>query len=225
MVGPRRVGRGRGWPFCATLPHTNNLGKELRNFIGTSTAKLLLSACTLAGNWGSAWAQSTEQAAMRECAVQADQGSLKGDARKAHMRECMPAARARLTQEQDALAASQRPNATPVQVQGWSSCDGTTMEMAACFEKELKAVEIELNRAYSRALKELSKPDEPLVPYAQTKRSLVEAQRAWVVFRARDCHAVRTLATNGSIASLEYMGCMRIHAMRRTEDLKAYFGQ
>lgn len=188
-------------------------------------SKLLLGACALAGTCVSVPAQSIEQAAMQECATQAEHASLKGDARKDFMRVCMLAARARLTDMPRSDAVTERQGTVSGEAQSWTSCDGTTVEMEACVEKSQKVVETELNLAYGRALRSLPKSNNSAGSYAQVRRNLVEAQRAWVLFRQKDCDAVYALAMDGSARGLEYLGCMRIHAERRIEDLKAYFSR
>jgi uncharacterized protein YecT (DUF1311 family) len=184
---------------------------------------LLFGACAIAGTCVTVQAQSIEQSAMQECATQAEHASLKGDARKDFMRACMPAARARLANMPRSQAVPDRQGAVSGQAQPWASCDGTTVVMEACVEKAQKVVETELNLAYARALRSLPKASDSSGTYAQVRRNLVEAQRAWVLFRQKDCDAVYALAIDGSARGLEYLGCMRIHAERRIEDLKVYF--
>lgn len=53
-------------------------------------------------------AQSTEQATLQECAAQAERASLKGDARKNFMRECMPSVRATFNTQREALSTAER---------------------------------------------------------------------------------------------------------------------
>jgi uncharacterized protein YecT (DUF1311 family) len=103
-----------------------------------------------------------------------------------------------------------------------SYCDGNTREIELCFAAEQEKAEVELNQVYSRAMKRLSQPDSPFIPYATTKRQLIAAQRAWVAFRKADCEAWGTYNVGGTARGIEYVACMLSHTDRRIEDLRQY---
>jgi uncharacterized protein YecT (DUF1311 family) len=98
----------------------------------------------------------------------------------------------------------------------------TTPDTNACAAVELKSAEAKLNQVYQRVLKALDKPDAPHEPYSEMRKSLVEAQRAWVKFREADCHAVYLKHASGTIRTVMHIGCMQGHAEKRTKELEDY---
>ncbi|SFC35492.1 Uncharacterized protein conserved in bacteria [Pragia fontium] len=98
----------------------------------------------------------------------------------------------------------------------------TTPDINACAQMELDKVEKQLNQTYQKVMALINKPDEESIPYAEVKRNLLESQRAWVTFRKKDCDALYALYSGGTIRGVVYLGCMREHAVKRTEDLKGY---
>jgi uncharacterized protein YecT (DUF1311 family) len=98
----------------------------------------------------------------------------------------------------------------------------TTQEINECAQIELQAVEKKLNETYRRVLKSLDRPDEDLESYSQIKKSLVEAQKSWVVFRQKDCDALYTRHASGTIRTVMFIGCMQSHAEKRIKDLSEY---
>jgi uncharacterized protein YecT (DUF1311 family) len=97
----------------------------------------------------------------------------------------------------------------------------TTPDINACAQAEFEQVEKQLNDTYRRVMQSLSKPDDGIA-YADIKKSLIEAQRAWVVFRQKDCDAYFTLYAAGTIRTVMYIGCMQGHAERRIKALEEY---
>jgi uncharacterized protein YecT (DUF1311 family) len=97
----------------------------------------------------------------------------------------------------------------------------TTLDINACAQADFEVVEKKLNDTYRRVMKSLSKPDEGLA-YAEIKKGLIEAQRAWVVFRQKDCDAYYTLHASGTIRTVMYIGCMQNHAEQRIKTLEEY---
>lgn len=96
-----------------------------------------------------------------------------------------------------------------------------TPDVNQCAQTEFEAAEKKLNETYRRVLKSLSKPDDE-IKFSEIKRGLTEAQRAWVVFRQKDCDAYFTLHASGTIRTVMYIGCMRNHAERRTKEIEEY---
>ena len=95
----------------------------------------------------------------------------------------------------------------------------STPEMNECAARELRQVETRLNKAYRAALARIATPDTPADIQVEMKKSLVAAQRAWVTFRENECHYVYLANIGGTIRTLEHIGCMRTHAIRRIEEL------
>lgn len=75
-----------------------------------------------------------------------------------------------------------------------------TLEINECAQKELKAKDGELNKAYQALLKSLSPSMQgDTTDYAAVKRELAEAQRAWIKYRDSDCGAKYKFWEDGSI--------------------------
>ena len=98
----------------------------------------------------------------------------------------------------------------------------TTVEMNACAKTGFDKDEKTLNDTYQQLLKQITKPDQDGVRYGEVKKKLIEAQRAWVTFRKKDCDAVYTYNESGTIRNLEFLGCMRGHTVQRTKELKNF---
>lgn len=97
-----------------------------------------------------------------------------------------------------------------------------TPDVNACARMDFNAIEKKLNDTYRQVLKSLNKPDERGMSYAKIRKDLVDAQKAWVVFRQKDCDAVFTFHAGGTIRTVMYLGCMQRHAENRIKDLAAY---
>lgn len=101
----------------------------------------------------------------------------------------------------------------------------STAEMNACAKIEFDKDEKALNDTYQQLLKQITKPDQDGVRYSEVKKKLIEAQRAWVSFRKKDCDAVYTYNESGTIRTLEFLGCMRAHTVQRTKELKNFVAE
>ena len=101
----------------------------------------------------------------------------------------------------------------------------TTLDMNECAAREQKAVELNLNQTYQKALKHLQQADTETEKYSAMRQKLIEAQRAWIKFREADCQSVYLQSGAGSIRNLMFTGCMQKHAERRIEDLTAVFSE
>jgi uncharacterized protein YecT (DUF1311 family) len=66
-----------------------------------------------------------------------------------------------------------------------TSCDRalTTLDINECAWLEQNKVETKLNRVYQRVLKGLDQPDTEMEHFSHMKKSLLQAQRAWITFR------------------------------------------
>jgi uncharacterized protein YecT (DUF1311 family) len=92
----------------------------------------------------------------------------------------------------------------------------STPEINECASIEQKKVEDKLNKVYQRVIKSVDK--------AEAKKSLVEAQRAWVKFREADCNAVYQKWIDGTIRGVMFTGCMQNRAETRIKELEDYDG-
>jgi uncharacterized protein YecT (DUF1311 family) len=106
-----------------------------------------------------------------------------------------------------------------------ANCKGNTVEISNCLDDELAKTEVVLNGLYGRVMRELSKPDQSLMTYSNIKKKVIDAQRAWVSFREKDCEAVYELNSSGSIRNIRYISCMRKHAEDRIRELKEYVNE
>ena len=96
-----------------------------------------------------------------------------------------------------------------------------TLEIDECGKLTLKAKDKELNQAYQALLKSL-KPDNKGddTNFAEVKKRLLEAQRAWITFRDNDCKAKLTLWASGTIRGAMYLGCLTERTEQRTKELR-----
>ncbi|KAB7693010.1 DUF1311 domain-containing protein [Plesiomonas shigelloides] len=97
-----------------------------------------------------------------------------------------------------------------------------TLEINACLQKQQEQTEAQLNQVYREVLAQISaesaQPDSP----AQMKQLFITAQRAWISFREKDCQAVYTFWSQGTIRNAMYLGCMRSRAEQRIKELQEY---
>lgn len=94
----------------------------------------------------------------------------------------------------------------------YERCDSAvnTMEIDQCLGGEFDKYDKRLNQAYQKTLKDL----EPSV-----RKALVEAQRAWIIFRDKECDAVYAFWREGTIRNAKYMGCKIEKTSQRTDEL------
>jgi uncharacterized protein YecT (DUF1311 family) len=90
----------------------------------------------------------------------------------------------------------------------------STPEINECASVEQKKVEDKLNKVYQQVIKSIGEAD--------TRKALVEAQRAWVQFREADCKAVYEQYKTGTIRTVMYIGCMQQHAEVRIKNLEDF---
>ncbi len=93
-------------------------------------------------------------------------------------------------------------------------CDKTQQAMNMCARHRHDIADQELNRQYRQNMKILQE--------AGDKQRLRDAQRAWLVFRDKDCLAAAgPREESGSIWPVLHFSCLEKHTVRRTEDLNA----
>ena len=92
-------------------------------------------------------------------------------------------------------------------------CDKNQLAMNVCASHRFDLADQALNQQYKQNLATLQD--------AATQPRLREAQRAWLIFRDKDCLAdTGPRAESGSIWPLLHFSCLEKHTVRRTEDLK-----
>ena len=92
-------------------------------------------------------------------------------------------------------------------------CDKNQLAMNVCASYRFELADKVLNAQYKQNL--------TAVKEGQSQTRLREAQRAWLVFRDKDCLAdTGPREESGSIWPLLHFSCLEKHTTRRTEDLK-----
>ena len=97
----------------------------------------------------------------------------------------------------------------------------TTIEINQCAEAEYEKADKKLNVAYQGALK-VSESVEDKQQRKDTRQGLIEAQRLWVKFRDKDCGAVYSLWSDGTIRGAMFWGCMHARTEQRTKELESF---
>ena len=92
--------------------------------------------------------------------------------------------------------------------------NGPQSALNECAAVDFRAADAQLNTAYQAITRRLT--DTP------ARRSLVEAQRAWICFRDAECELDTKSSEGGSIRPLLFSECQRRLTKRRTADLNAY---
>lgn len=93
----------------------------------------------------------------------------------------------------------------------WDQKNLNQQEMNMCQQQDYEAADRQLNAAY-RAL--TAKID------AEAKALLVDAQRAWIAFRDKECKYEAAPNEGGSIYPLIYAGCLTQLTKTRTKELE-----
>ncbi|MEP4770114.1 MAG: lysozyme inhibitor LprI family protein [Roseibium sp.] len=95
-------------------------------------------------------------------------------------------------------------------------------ERAFCAEEALKKAEVDLGKAYLRAIAKLTELDKALADDQQgSPAALEEAQNAWRDYRDKDCAAYSYPFRAETRGDELYRGCMIVMTMQRTDDLDA----
>lgn len=97
-----------------------------------------------------------------------------------------------------------------------------TLEINACLQKQQAQTEAQLNQVYREVLAQISAESAQPGSPAQMKQQFIGAQRAWISFREKDCQAVYTFWSQGTIRNAMYLGCMRSRAEQRIKELQEY---
>jgi len=88
----------------------------------------------------------------------------------------------------------------------------TQSEMNMCADQDFRAADAQLNATYRQLAAKLD---------AHSKALLVDAERAWVAFRDKECTFETVGNEGGSIRPMLYSGCLTTLTKARTRDLKA----
>ncbi len=100
-----------------------------------------------------------------------------------------------------------------------------TIEINDCAKLTLAEKDKALNAAYQKLLGSLVAEDKTdKANYADVRKQLVEAQRAWISYRDNDCKAKYTLYEMGTIRGAVYWGCMIERTEQRTSELQRWTG-
>lgn len=92
-----------------------------------------------------------------------------------------------------------------------------TMMMNKCAARDYAAADDRLNEVYKEFVAKLEQSEVKGV-----RKKMVEAQRAWIMFRDAECEMRAFSYTGGSAYSLTLSGCMLEETKKRTEVLEYY---
>ncbi|MGQ9652937.1 MAG: lysozyme inhibitor LprI family protein [Thermodesulfobacteriota bacterium] len=97
----------------------------------------------------------------------------------------------------------------PSRTSAGSDCEGTTVQITACLEREYGELDSRLNRLYTRILDGLGPPGKRVDPIGEpdTRELFVNAQRTWLAFRDQECKARQSYFSEGSMGKVELMEC------------------
>jgi uncharacterized protein YecT (DUF1311 family) len=93
--------------------------------------------------------------------------------------------------------------------------------MNACAQAVWKKADERLNALYQAQLQYLHEMEAKYPPGRGASKRLIASQRAWLVFRDRDCE-YRVGEPRGSGAAFENLKCMYKHALQRSAELDEY---
>jgi uncharacterized protein YecT (DUF1311 family) len=98
----------------------------------------------------------------------------------------------------------------------FAQCDskGTTADVTECYAREYKKADAELNRVYTRALKDLDSAD---------AAQLRKAQRAWISYRDGQCNAEYALWGGGTGGSAGHLHCLLKLTQQRIGYLEEFY--
>ena len=97
-----------------------------------------------------------------------------------------------------------------------------THDINVCSYQAYQKSEDALNAAYKHLVSSLSKDCESQEKCTEIKKLLIASQRGWIIYRENDCGAIYEEYAEGSIRTSISFQCLRLHAERRTLELKNY---
>ena len=100
----------------------------------------------------------------------------------------------------------------------------TQLAMNFCASENFEKADAELNELWAVAAAKMRQMDERTSPHNDGRpgyyEALLEAQRAWLVFRDTNCRVEGYKLRGGSAESMEVSGCKAIMTRQRTEELR-----
>ena len=91
-----------------------------------------------------------------------------------------------------------------------------------CLSQQLNRADVDLNETYQMVLAMLSDGAKQRSDLTTTRQELVEAQRAWVAFRDRDCLAVGSVIPGDPALESRNTLCLITRTRQRVKELKAW---
>ena len=101
------------------------------------------------------------------------------------------------------------------------SCDKNTITINQCAHAVWKKADDELNALYMEQLRYLRGTEAKYPPSRGASKDLVAAQRAWFVFRDKDCK-YQLGEPGGSGDTFETLKCMYKRSLTRSSELREY---
>ena len=95
------------------------------------------------------------------------------------------------------------------------NCTKNQFTMNVCAVEDFKVADKKLNSLFQEQLRRLTSKE--------GKQYLQAAQRAWILFRDKDClYQAGPRQGSGTIWTLEQYSCLKYHTDRRIEDIKRF---
>lgn len=111
--------------------------------------------------------------------------------------------------------------ANPAAAQVEDCMEATTqLDLNDCAAQDFQAQDANLNEAYASAKDLLKGIDADLAPDDQgAAKALLDAQRAWIVYRDAGCKAEAYMYEGGSMRPMVYSACLARVTAARAQDL------
>lgn len=98
------------------------------------------------------------------------------------------------------------------------------MDLNICADRDYRAADAELNKAYKQAMAAMQETDKELggidKAYVGAVEALKKAQRAWLGYRDGQCELAGFEARGGSMEPMLVSGCLAELTRKRTSELK-----
>lgn len=90
-----------------------------------------------------------------------------------------------------------------------SGCDGTTLQITDCLQREYRGVDTRLKELYQRILAGLGSPEQGGPgPHGKKARDLfIKAHKTWLIFREDECRARYSYFAEGSMREMVLLEC------------------
>lgn len=100
-------------------------------------------------------------------------------------------------------------------------CDKNTITINECAHAVWKIADDELNALYREQLRYLRDTETKYPPSRGASKKLVAAQKAWLIFRDKDCE-YQLGEPGGSGDTFEILKCTYKHTLKRSAELREY---